>query len=181
MLDHFDQSFTQNKHQQEALDPFQAARAEKRAVPASFCCGEDWDRVEENVLGIIGPEKDLVHIPAMSLLKQTVLDSVTCNLRGTCERRCIAYLSILADMAREIDAQNLTSNVTRRTLITKKAQKCLTNQRWFKLSPDILDPPSNWFKQLKLRILSICIAPCVDRINFWHKAIILPMWKMPQL
>jgi hypothetical protein len=71
MLGHFSQSFNQNKHPQEALDPFQAACAEKRAVPASFCCGEDWDRVEEDVLGIIGAEKDLVHIPSVSIMRQT--------------------------------------------------------------------------------------------------------------
>jgi hypothetical protein len=29
-----------------------------RDVPASFCCGEDWDHVEENGLGTISAERE---------------------------------------------------------------------------------------------------------------------------
>ena len=60
----FSHGFSQNKHKQDAPDSFQAAHAKKRDVPASSCCGEDWDHVEENGLGTMNAEKDLVHIPA---------------------------------------------------------------------------------------------------------------------
>jgi hypothetical protein len=75
---HFSQSFSQNKHKQDqgdAPESFQAARAKKRDVPASFCCGEDWDHVEENGLGTMSAEQNLVHIPAMRVLNLTLVIS----------------------------------------------------------------------------------------------------------
>ena len=64
----FSRSFGKIKQAQEGLDFLQAAWAEKCDVPASFCCGEDKDVVEEDGLGTIITEWRLVHIPVMLVL-----------------------------------------------------------------------------------------------------------------
>jgi hypothetical protein len=76
VLGRFSRSFGKNKQPQEVPDPFQAAWAAKRDVPASVCCGEDMGLVEDTGLGTIGTEWDLVHIPVNS--KQIVSSVVMC-------------------------------------------------------------------------------------------------------
>ena len=56
-----------SKHKK-GLISFKQAWAEKRVVPASVCCGEDKDVVEEDGLGTIITEWRLVHIPVMLVL-----------------------------------------------------------------------------------------------------------------
>lgn len=74
---HFSRSFAKkNKQPQEAPDLFQAVWAEKCAVPASVCCGEDMSLVEDIGLGTIDAERDLVHIPVSS--RRTVFNAVAC-------------------------------------------------------------------------------------------------------